>query len=62
MNFTSFFSRQYKRDLIKTLHYGIKTIFPLDVVEEEKKALYITLKENGHLEKFMTKHLAKKRE
>lgn len=41
-NFLSFVTLQYKRNLIKTLHYGIETICSLDVVKVET-LLYNTI-------------------
>ncbi|CAH8682281.1 unnamed protein product [Schistosoma rodhaini] len=61
-NFLSFVPLQYKRNLIKTLHYRIKTICSEDTVEEETKALYMTLRENGYPEKFINKNITSKRD
>ncbi|CAI2725421.1 unnamed protein product [Schistosoma spindalis] len=60
-NFLSFVPLQYKRNLIKT-HHKIKTICSADTIEDETKMLYITLKENGYPEKFISKNMATKKQ
>ncbi|CAH8523514.1 unnamed protein product [Schistosoma mattheei] len=61
-NFFSFVSLQQKWNLIKTLHHRIKTICTMDMIEDETKTLFTTLKENGFPEKFINKNLANKRQ
>ncbi|CAH8470476.1 unnamed protein product [Schistosoma mattheei] len=61
-NFLSFVPLQQKRNLIKTLHHRIKTICTVDAIEDETKALFKTLKENGYPEKFINKNIANKRQ
>ncbi|CAH8616943.1 unnamed protein product [Heterobilharzia americana] len=59
-HFLSLVPLQYKRNLVKTLSYGIKAIFLEDTVGEELATLPNTLIENDYPDKFMKKQMIAK--
>ncbi|CAH8629860.1 unnamed protein product [Schistosoma rodhaini] len=56
-HFLSFVPLQYKRNLIKTLSYRIRTICSADVVDNELNTLHNALRENGYPRKFIIKYM-----
>ena len=51
---------QYKRNLIQTLSYRIRTICSVDIVQDELSTLHNTLRENGYPGKVIIKYMTRK--
>ena len=56
LQFFSFASMAYKRELVKTLYHRTRTICSSDTLRKEEQFLKVTLMHNGHPEKFIALH------